>query len=137
MKIQAGIQVSRQGELRRHLRLWKCFGRLYFIVIVLDRNIMKSSSDSDQELSANMVFMAKMEKILSNSEENSSSAEETIAEVYYFTFDSESEYEFETSDYYDNYTNFGLFVDNDDNQETFHDAIEFASEKFGENHIVS
>ncbi|GJU02037.1 hypothetical protein Tco_1112375 [Tanacetum coccineum] len=30
MKIQAGVQVSRQGELRRHLQLWKCFGRLYF-----------------------------------------------------------------------------------------------------------
>ncbi|GKB85094.1 hypothetical protein Tco_0957366 [Tanacetum coccineum] len=40
MKIQAGVQVSRQGELRRHLQLWKCFGRLYFIVIVLDRNII-------------------------------------------------------------------------------------------------
>ncbi|GJY45545.1 hypothetical protein Tco_0434608 [Tanacetum coccineum] len=39
MKIQAGVQVSRQGELKRHLQLWKCFGRLYFIVIVLDRNI--------------------------------------------------------------------------------------------------
>ncbi|GJZ64444.1 hypothetical protein Tco_0620865 [Tanacetum coccineum] len=39
MKIQAGVQVSRQGELIRHLQLWKCFGRLYFIVIVLDRNI--------------------------------------------------------------------------------------------------
>ncbi|GJV91674.1 reverse transcriptase domain-containing protein [Tanacetum coccineum] len=39
MKIQAGVQVSRQGELRRHLQLWKCFERLYFIVIVLDRNI--------------------------------------------------------------------------------------------------
>ncbi|GJX36151.1 hypothetical protein Tco_0247708 [Tanacetum coccineum] len=40
MKIQAGVQVSRQAELRRHLQLWKCFGRLYFIVIVLDRNIV-------------------------------------------------------------------------------------------------
>ncbi|GJZ69384.1 hypothetical protein Tco_0632934 [Tanacetum coccineum] len=27
MKIQAGVQVSRQGELKRHLELWKCFGR--------------------------------------------------------------------------------------------------------------
>ncbi|GJY12609.1 hypothetical protein Tco_0381918 [Tanacetum coccineum] len=39
MKIQAGVQGSRQGELRRHIQLWKFFGRLYFIVIVLDRNI--------------------------------------------------------------------------------------------------
>ncbi|GKC82973.1 reverse transcriptase domain-containing protein [Tanacetum coccineum] len=41
MKIQAGVQVSRPGKLRRHLQLWKCFGRLYFFVIVLDRNIVK------------------------------------------------------------------------------------------------
>nr|GEW23723.1 hypothetical protein [Tanacetum cinerariifolium] len=39
MKIQAGVQVSRPGELRRHLQLWKPFGRLYFAVNVLDRNI--------------------------------------------------------------------------------------------------
>ncbi|GJZ19677.1 retrovirus-related pol polyprotein from transposon TNT 1-94, partial [Tanacetum coccineum] len=39
MKIQAGVQVSRIGERRRYLQLWKCFGRLYFVVIVLDRNI--------------------------------------------------------------------------------------------------
>ncbi|GJV32449.1 outer membrane protein porin [Tanacetum coccineum] len=46
-----------------------------------DQAWMKSTSDSDQELSANMVFMAKMEKILSDSEEILSSAEETIAEI--------------------------------------------------------
>ncbi|GKF26391.1 hypothetical protein Tco_0082285, partial [Tanacetum coccineum] len=39
MKIQARIQVSRQGELRRQLQLWKRFGRLYLIVCVLVRNI--------------------------------------------------------------------------------------------------
>ncbi|GJU67782.1 hypothetical protein Tco_1254041, partial [Tanacetum coccineum] len=39
MKIQAGAKVSRPEELRRHLQLWKCFGRLYYIVIVLVRNI--------------------------------------------------------------------------------------------------
>ncbi|GKB53747.1 hypothetical protein Tco_0904500 [Tanacetum coccineum] len=54
---------------------------------------MKSSSDSDQELSANMVFMAKMEKILSDSEENSSSAEETIAEDEYLKIISEKHVE--------------------------------------------
>ncbi|GJV41098.1 hypothetical protein Tco_1419538 [Tanacetum coccineum] len=40
MKIQAGVQVSRPRELRRHLQLWKCFKRYYFIVILLDRNIL-------------------------------------------------------------------------------------------------
>ncbi|GJS70069.1 retrovirus-related pol polyprotein from transposon TNT 1-94 [Tanacetum coccineum] len=87
---------------------------------------------------ANMVFMAKMEKVLSDSEESSSSAEETIAEVSYYTSDSESESEYENCcNYYDYSTNYGLFVNNDDDQEIFHDAIESASENFNENHIVS
>ncbi|GKG30653.1 hypothetical protein Tco_0423141, partial [Tanacetum coccineum] len=64
-----------------------------------------------------MVFMAKMEKVLLDSEESLSSAEETIAEVSYYISDFE--------------------MDNDDVQEIFHDAIESASEKFYEKHIVS
>nr|GEX33026.1 hypothetical protein [Tanacetum cinerariifolium] len=44
-----------------------------------DQAWMESSSDSDQEINANMVFMAKMEKVLSDSDEISSFAEETIA----------------------------------------------------------
>nr|GEX03802.1 hypothetical protein [Tanacetum cinerariifolium] len=41
---------------------------------------MESSSDSDQEINANLVFMAQIEKVLSESDESSSSAKETIAE---------------------------------------------------------
>ncbi|GJR57185.1 retrovirus-related pol polyprotein from transposon TNT 1-94 [Tanacetum coccineum] len=102
-----------------------------------DQAWMDSSSDSDKEISVNMVFMDEMDKVLSDSEESSSSAEETIDEVSYYTFDSESESEYETLEYYDNSTNYGLFVNNDDDQEIFHDAIESASENFNENHIVS
>nr|GEV33961.1 hypothetical protein [Tanacetum cinerariifolium] len=98
---------------------------------------MESCSDSDQEINANMVFMAQIEKVLSDSEESSSSGEETIAEVAYYTSESESKSKFETSQYYDNSTNYGLFVNNDDDQEIFHDAIESASENFIENHIDS
>ncbi|GJT53148.1 retrovirus-related pol polyprotein from transposon TNT 1-94 [Tanacetum coccineum] len=79
------------------------------VLLVKDQAWMESSIDSDQEISANMVFMAKMEKVLSDSEEK----------------------------YYDNFTNYGLFLNNDDDQEIFHDAIESASENFNENHIVS
>nr|GEV83010.1 putative ribonuclease H-like domain-containing protein [Tanacetum cinerariifolium] len=69
--------------------------------------------------------------------ESSSSAKETIAEVDYYTSESESEYKFKTSEYYDNSTNYGLFVKNNDDQEIFHDAIESASKNFIENHIDS
>nr|GEZ62335.1 hypothetical protein [Tanacetum cinerariifolium] len=81
--------------------------------------------------------MAQIENVLSESDESSSSAEETIVEVSCYTFESESESEFETSEYYDNSTNYGLFVNNDDDQEIFHDAIESASENFIKNHIDS
>nr|GEY70370.1 integrase, catalytic region, zinc finger, CCHC-type, peptidase aspartic, catalytic [Tanacetum cinerariifolium] len=46
-----------------------------------DQAWMESSSDSNQEINANMVFMAQIEKVLSESDESSSSAEETIAEM--------------------------------------------------------
>nr|GEZ76131.1 hypothetical protein [Tanacetum cinerariifolium] len=47
-----------------------------------DQAWIESSSDSDQEINANMVFMALIEKVLLDSDESSSSAEETIAERY-------------------------------------------------------
>nr|GEZ10453.1 hypothetical protein [Tanacetum cinerariifolium] len=75
---------------------------------------MESSSDSDQEINANMVFMAQIEKVLSDSEASSSSTDEKISEVSYYLSESKSESEFETSEYYDNSTNYGLFVNNDD-----------------------
>nr|GFD54945.1 hypothetical protein [Tanacetum cinerariifolium] len=65
---------------------------------------MEFSSDSDQETNTNMVFMAQIEKVLLESDESSSSTEETIAKVAYYTSESESESEFETSEYYDNST---------------------------------
>nr|GEV99579.1 retrovirus-related Pol polyprotein from transposon TNT 1-94 [Tanacetum cinerariifolium] len=68
---------------------------------------------------------------------SSSSADETISKVSYYLSESESESEFKTSKYYGNSTNYGLFVNNDDDQEIFHDAIEFASENFIKNHIDS
>nr|GEY49898.1 hypothetical protein [Tanacetum cinerariifolium] len=107
------------------------------VLLAEDQAWMESSSDSDQEINANIVFMAQIEKVLLDSDKSSSSAEETIAEVAYYTSKSESESEYETSEYYDNSINYGLFVNNDDDQEIFHDAIESASENFIENHIDS
>nr|GFA52517.1 hypothetical protein [Tanacetum cinerariifolium] len=91
-----------------------------------DQAWMEPSSGSDQEINAKMVFMVQIKKVLSESDESSSYVEETIAEVDYYTSEYESESEFETSEYYDNSTNFGLFVNNDDDQESFHDAIKSA-----------
>nr|GEW32590.1 reverse transcriptase domain-containing protein [Tanacetum cinerariifolium] len=78
-----------------------------------------------------------MSKVLSDSDESSSSAEETVAAVAYYTSESESESNNKTLEYYDNSTNYGLFVNDNDDQEIFQDAIESASENFTENHIDS
>nr|GFA51624.1 hypothetical protein [Tanacetum cinerariifolium] len=107
------------------------------VLLAEDQAWMESSSDSDQEKNTNMVFMAQIEKVLSDLEASSSSVNEKISEVSYYLFESESESEFETLEYYDNPTNYGLVVNNDDDQEIFHDAIESASENFIENHIDS
>nr|GEZ90071.1 hypothetical protein [Tanacetum cinerariifolium] len=67
------------------------------VILTEDQAWMESSCDSEQKLNANMVFMAQIEKVLSKSETSS------------------SESEYETSEYYDNTSTFGLFVnDNDD-----------------------
>nr|GEZ59799.1 ribonuclease H-like domain-containing protein [Tanacetum cinerariifolium] len=60
------------------------------VLLAEDQAWMESSSDSNQEFNANMVFMAQIEKVLSESDESSSSVEETIAEVSYYTSESEN-----------------------------------------------
>nr|GEZ85858.1 hypothetical protein [Tanacetum cinerariifolium] len=86
---------------------------------------MESSSYSDQEINANMVFMAQIEKVLSDSEASSSSADEKISEVSYYLSESESESEYETLEYYDNTTTYSLFVNDNDDQEIFQECENF------------
>nr|GEZ33636.1 hypothetical protein [Tanacetum cinerariifolium] len=101
------------------------------VLLAEDHTWMEYSSNYDQEINANMVFMTQIEKVLSDSEASSSSADDKIAKVSYYTSKSKSESEYETSEYYDNSTNYGLFVKNDDDQEIFHNS----SEIFSESHI--
>nr|GEZ75689.1 reverse transcriptase domain-containing protein [Tanacetum cinerariifolium] len=67
------------------------------VLLADDQAWMESRSDSDQEINANMVFMAQIEKVLSDSEASSSSADEKISEVSYYLSESESESEYKTS----------------------------------------
>nr|GFD10107.1 hypothetical protein [Tanacetum cinerariifolium] len=50
------------------------------VFLAEDQAWMESSSDSDQEINANMVFMAQIEKVLSDFEASLSSADEKIFE---------------------------------------------------------
>nr|GFB44946.1 hypothetical protein [Tanacetum cinerariifolium] len=50
------------------------------VLLAEDQAWMESSSHSDQEINANMVFIAQIKKVILESDESSSSAEETIVE---------------------------------------------------------
>nr|GEY60978.1 hypothetical protein [Tanacetum cinerariifolium] len=102
------------------------------VLLVEDQACMESSSYSDKEINANMVFMAQIERVLSDLETSSSFADEKISEVSYYLSESESESGYETSEYCDNTTTYGLFVNHNDDQEIFHEC-----ENFPENIIES
>nr|GEV00673.1 uncharacterized mitochondrial protein AtMg00810-like [Tanacetum cinerariifolium] len=55
------------------------------VLLAEDQAWMESSSDSDQEINANMLFMAQIEKVISVSEVSSSSVDEMISE-YHITY---------------------------------------------------
>nr|GEV27238.1 hypothetical protein [Tanacetum cinerariifolium] len=136
------------------------------VLLAKDQAWIESSSNSDQEINANMVFMAKMEKVLSDLDESSSSAKETIAEkakkMLLAKKDSDEEVLLakdqawiESSSNSDQEINANMVFmakmekvlsDLDESsssaketiaEKIFHDAIESASENFNENHIVS
>nr|GFD11697.1 hypothetical protein [Tanacetum cinerariifolium] len=50
------------------------------VLLAEDQAWMDSSSDSNQEINANIVFMAQIKKVLSDSEDSSSFADEKIFE---------------------------------------------------------
>ncbi|GJR05399.1 integrase, catalytic region, zinc finger, CCHC-type containing protein [Tanacetum coccineum] len=119
---------KKKGHFAKYCKKTKVKDYNYYKTKML---VAKKDSDEQVLLTEDQVWMEL-------SKESSSSAEETIAVVSYYSSDSKSESEFETSDYYDKIKiNYGLFVDNDDDQETFHDAIEPASENVDDNHAVS
>nr|GEZ27629.1 hypothetical protein [Tanacetum cinerariifolium] len=86
---------------------------------------VKDYDDSDQEINANMVFMAQIDKVLSDSEDSTMSVDDKISEVSYFLSKSESKSEYKTSEYYDNTTTYGMFVNDNDDQEISHDCENF------------
>nr|GEW32116.1 ribonuclease H-like domain-containing protein [Tanacetum cinerariifolium] len=88
--------------------------------------MLLAKKDKDEQ-----VLLAKDQAWMESSKTSSSSADDKISKVSYYLSESESESEYETSEYYDNTTTYGLFV-NDNDQEIFHDY-----ENFPENLIES
>nr|GEW71574.1 hypothetical protein [Tanacetum cinerariifolium] len=95
------------------------------VFLAVDQAWMESNSDSDQEKNAKMVFMAQIKKVLSDSKTSSSFADDKISEVLYYLSESESKSEYDTLDYYNNTTTYGLFVYDNDDHEIFHDCENF------------
>nr|GFC00220.1 hypothetical protein [Tanacetum cinerariifolium] len=78
-----GSEADDFSELKKITALLaKAFNRRKFYSKPTNNNLRTSSTfyDSNQEINANMVFMAQIEKVLSDSEASSSSADENIFE---------------------------------------------------------
>nr|GEY22014.1 hypothetical protein [Tanacetum cinerariifolium] len=79
--------------------------------------MLLAKKDKDEQ-----VLLAKDQAWMESSKTSSSSIDDKISEVSYYLFESKSESEYETSAYYNNTTTYGLFVNNNDDQESFHDC---------------
>nr|GEW01531.1 copia protein [Tanacetum cinerariifolium] len=90
-------------------------------------NMLLAKKDKDEQ-----VLLVEDHAWMESSKASSSSADDKICEVSYYLSESKSESEYETSEYYDNTTTYGLFVNDNDDQEIFHDC-----ENFPENLIES
>nr|GEZ60378.1 hypothetical protein [Tanacetum cinerariifolium] len=95
------------------------------LALVAEKTKVSKQKGKVEEINANMVFMAQIKKVLSDLEDSLSSADDNISKVSYYLFESKSESEYETSEYYDNTTLYGLFVNDNDDQEIFHDCENF------------
>nr|GEX42829.1 hypothetical protein [Tanacetum cinerariifolium] len=74
------------------------------VLVAEDQAWMESSSDSDQEINANMVFMAQIKKVLSDSEASSSSADEKISEKRIEKANQQNkDFEIQNNDFQDKY----------------------------------
>nr|GEW10198.1 hypothetical protein [Tanacetum cinerariifolium] len=80
-------QVEKKADEKKHYEYYKTKMLLAKkdkdeqVLLAEDQAWMESSSDLDQEINENIVFMAQIEKVLSDSEASSSYADEKISEA--------------------------------------------------------
>nr|GFD33999.1 hypothetical protein [Tanacetum cinerariifolium] len=91
-----------------------------------DKKEDKKADEKKKDMSRVKCYNCKKEghfaKDCKKAKASSSSADEKISEVSYYLSESESESEYETSEYYDNTTNYGFLVNDNDDQEIFHEC---------------
>nr|GEZ11761.1 hypothetical protein [Tanacetum cinerariifolium] len=78
-----------------------------------DKKVKKKDEEKKRDMSKVKCYTAR------NSEASSLFTDDKISEVSYYLSESESESEYESSEYYDNTTTYGLFVNDNDDQEFF------------------
>nr|GFA05883.1 hypothetical protein [Tanacetum cinerariifolium] len=113
-----------EGHFAKDCKKFKVKDHEYYKTKML---LAKKDKDEQVLLAEDQAWMES-----SNSEASSSSADDKIFEVSYYLFEFESESEYETLEYYDNTTTSILFVNDNDDQEIFHDC-----ENYPENLIES
>nr|GFA20929.1 retrovirus-related Pol polyprotein from transposon TNT 1-94 [Tanacetum cinerariifolium] len=141
VKMDDKIVEKKADEKKRDLSKVKCynfkkeghFAKYCKKAKVKDYNYYKTKMLLAKKDSDEQVLLIEDQAWMESSSDSDRKSMQTCSSWLKF----KSEYEFETSEYYDNSTNYGLFVNNDDDQEIFHDAIESASENFIDNHIDS
>nr|GEX19509.1 hypothetical protein [Tanacetum cinerariifolium] len=112
-----------QPEWKHYATMMKQNKNLMDINIDALYNILKQNQGYVNDV---MGLKKKIVVITSDNKKASSSfVDDKISEVSYYLSESESESEYETSDYYDNTTTYGLFVNDNDDQEIFHDCENF------------
>nr|GEZ55683.1 hypothetical protein [Tanacetum cinerariifolium] len=113
-----GSEADDFSELKKIIALLaKAFNRRKFYSKPTNNNLRTSSTSQSANKKQEFVKSddKKVEKKADEKKQaSSSSADEKISKVSYYLSELESESEFETSEYYDNSTNYGLFVNNDD-----------------------
>nr|GEY86334.1 hypothetical protein [Tanacetum cinerariifolium]GEY91962.1 hypothetical protein [Tanacetum cinerariifolium] len=110
-------KIQEIDRLARSLLIQRLSNDIYSLI---DSN--KTAKDLWDALARHMIGFEYREQ---DSEASSSSADDKIYEVSYYLFESESEPEYETLEYYDNTTTYGLFVNDNDDQENFYDFENF------------
>nr|GEV78449.1 hypothetical protein [Tanacetum cinerariifolium] len=82
--------------------------------------MLLAKKDKDEQ-----VLLAEDHAWMESSKASSSSADDKISEVSYYLSKFESKSEYKTSEYYDNTTTYGWFVNDNDDLENFHDFENF------------
>nr|GEX86528.1 hypothetical protein [Tanacetum cinerariifolium] len=139
------ILKQNQGDVNDSMELKKKTVVVTYDPLALIAKKTKKAKVKDYEYYKTKMLLAKKDKEeqallakdhawMESSKASSLSTDDKIYEVSYYLSKFKSEFEYKTLEYYDNTTTYGLFVNDNDDQEIFHDC-EIFPENLIEYHI--